>query len=76
MSYLREETFLGGRSIKWQNGTDRHTDTPTDRQIKKGPCRPLPFGLRVVGCRKIEQKRKKKKTEKEKRKRKKAKERK
>jgi hypothetical protein len=61
------------------NGKTVQIDTPTHQQIdrsKKGPCRPLPFGLRVVGCRKIEQKRKKKKTEKEKRKRKKAKERK
>jgi hypothetical protein len=24
-----EETRLGGMSVKWQNGTDQHMDTPT-----------------------------------------------
>jgi hypothetical protein len=29
MPYLREETCLGGISIKHQNGTDQPTDLPT-----------------------------------------------
>jgi hypothetical protein len=30
-----EETRLGGRGVKWENGTDRQIDTPTDRQIDR-----------------------------------------
>jgi hypothetical protein len=27
MSFLMEETYLGGMSIKWQNSTDQQIDT-------------------------------------------------
>jgi hypothetical protein len=39
LSYLREETCLGG--TKQYRSTHRHTDTWT-RRMEKGPCRPLP----------------------------------
>jgi hypothetical protein len=45
-----EESLTYGRRhvlvafIKWQNGTDRQIDTPTDQQIKKGLADPPPFG--------------------------------
>jgi hypothetical protein len=51
MSHLREESCLGGRGVKWQIGTDRPTDTPTDRQIKEGPRRPPPcFAMVAWWC--------------------------
>jgi hypothetical protein len=43
-----EETRLGGMSIKWQNGTDRHIDTSNPRQMKKGLRRPSPLQGRGV----------------------------
>jgi hypothetical protein len=32
MFYLKDETCLGGMSVKWKNGTDRQIDRYTDEK--------------------------------------------